>query len=332
MFLFLGLGYTLVLLRFFSGYTLPMFTLLPPSPVAHAYPQPNVTAEPCAFSNPYLGQQVVNLGKAMPWHQLFCPVSGALTVTQLRFSAPISAPIRVLQLSDLHLDWHTQQWLTDIVNWVNTEAINPDIVVFTGDAVTKGTAYAQALTDTLAPLQAPFKLACRGNHDYKDGHGAQVASAALAAAGFTMLVNSATTLTLANGATLQVGGIDDFVKGAPNLPQLLSLTNPALPSLLLCHNPAQLSQTPHLAPYGLVLSGHTHGGQFKCPTWFARLLTGAYYVKGLHPINQHWLYVNSATGSAAVHFQRLGKLMPQVPVPRWGMRPEITLIDLVPLA
>ncbi|KIP51783.1 metallophosphoesterase [Leucobacter komagatae] len=76
--------------------------------------------------------------------------------------APAAAPIRVLQLSDLHL----APWQTNKMNWVRGLAqLKPDLVVLTGDLMGH-TGARPALLHTLAPFSGIPTLFVHGSNDY----------------------------------------------------------------------------------------------------------------------------------------------------------------------
>ena len=57
-----------------------------------------------------------------------------------------------------------------------------------------------------------------------------------------------------------IAGVDDLWWGRPNLHQALSGVPPLAPVVLLSHNPDFAEDAPD-SRVGLILSGHTHGGQ-----------------------------------------------------------------------
>jgi uncharacterized protein len=246
----------------------------------------------------------------------------------------VQQPVHLLQLSDIHFDWNTQEWLEQLKRLINQQAFSQQpyhAIVLTGDYITSGSVYLPALTDWLKTLlpNTP-KIACMGNHDYYDGAKGAATLKALQAAGVEVLINTVTTLPNNPGLPFVIAGLDDYVKGKPNPTTVLEALNQSpythYDKLLLCHNPKQLAcQKQSWMGFSLILSGHTHGGQFKSPLWFAKLLSEAPYVSGLHTIEGSPLYVNNATGTASLPiFNQI------LPVPRWGMQPEITNITLLP--
>ena len=87
--------------------------------------------------------------------------------------------------------------------------------------------------------------------------------------------------------------------------------------ILLSHNP-DFAETMRDRRVGLVLSGHTHGGQIVVPGWGAPIVPSLYGQKYLHGLVQ---------GPASQVFitRGVGTISPPV---RFLCRPEIVLITL----
>ena len=105
---------------------------------------------------------------------------------------------------------------------------------------------------------------------------------------------------------------------APCLPgEVLRGADPALPTVMLSHNPAAVRILPDAARVDLLLCGHTHGGQVRPFHREVPLLAGgeSRHVSGLGQHGGTSVYVSRGVGTSAMHF-------------RWNCRPEITLIVL----
>lgn len=209
---------------------------------------------------------------------------------------PAHDGLRVAQLSDLHLGGMTP---VERVRAAIDEAnrFRPDLVVLTGDYLTKDRGGVSLMREQLAGLEAPT-IGTLGNHDrWVDPDGAAVSLDKL---GYGVLRNENTTLTL-RGAPFTVVGIDDLwtrtadpvraMKGAPGGSRLY-----------LAHVPKTAE---HLAIWGkpmLVLSGHTHGGQVNIPVIMPmfRFLGGEHYSSGLYQVEKVQLYVNRGVGNVGL--------------------------------
>ncbi len=163
--------------------------------------------------------------------------------------------------SDLHLGTLIgQRWL--VARIAQIEALRPDAVVLVGDLVDSDLDGALSLQSSLATLRAPLGVwAVLGNHDVYAGTPRVVAFAE--GAGVQVLRNRAAQLapglTLAgieDPATLRRGDLADRRLET-------ALANPrAGATILLAHTPeSAAAEAAAAAGVGLMLSGHTHGGQ-----------------------------------------------------------------------
>ncbi len=163
--------------------------------------------------------------------------------------------------SDLHLGTLIgRRWLAARIAQI--EALRPDAVLLVGDLVDSDLDGALSLQPTLATLRAPLGVwAVLGNHDVYAGTPRVVAFAE--GAGVQVLRNRSASpapgLTLAgidDPATLRRGGAADQRLAA-------ALATPRSgATILLAHTPeSATAEAAAAAGAGLMLSGHTHGGQ-----------------------------------------------------------------------
>ncbi len=289
------------------------------------------------------------------WYKLALGLCGPVQVNHVSVCCPTLATTphttwTLMQLSDIHMGWNTQPWLEALLpllhQWASPHARHPvDAVVLTGDFIARGQAHLPALGQWLQGLPAHLpRFACMGNHDYDDGERGEALRATLAQAAVQVLQNTHTLLPPQQGqaAPLVLHGLEDYLKGMPDpeglwqQAQQLQGTHPTSPQVLLCHNPSQLETLGPWHPIDLTLSGHTHGGQFGVPALVGRALSGCRHVKGPYsvpttaPQQPALLYVNQGTATASIAFKKEGgKGAWVLPVPRWGLRPEVTLITLM---
>ena len=231
--------------------------------------------------------------------------------------APGSQPLRVVQVSDVHLGLLLgKRRLGTILERVR-EA-RPDLLVATGDML-------DAVGDHLEPLMLMWrgvaprlgKVAVTGNHEYYTG--IPGALAFLDGAGFRVLRDE--TLVLPGVATvigkeyLAPGGMPGSPPRRRPLADLLREGDPALFTLLLNHLPTGFDEV--AAPLGvdLQLSGHTHGGQIFPFRWLVRL--SFRHVAGAYRQGASLLYVSRGTGTWG-------------PPLRFLAPPEVTLFEIVP--
>jgi len=234
--------------------------------------------------------------------------------------------LRIAQLSDIHMDEFTEPaFLRHVIRRIN--GMQPDVVLLTGDYISYGlAASAFAIGAAWQCANILTGLACRqvyavlGNHDV--GVDPKQVTAALRANGITVLTNACAPLRL-GGERIWLAGLDDPVLGAPD-PELAvppAIRNlPNEPVILMCHAPDYVDYLllrPVGNAIGLVLSGHTHGGQVRLPLVGAMQLPelGKKYIEGWFELGGMQLYVNRGIGTVGLPF-------------RLDCPPEITLFTL----
>lgn len=196
---------------------------------------------------------------------------------------------RILHLSDLHADPIAGAWRTRAVVRRANEAA-PDLVCITGDfADGSCSRFAPALAP-LADLRAPDGLyACTGNHEYYPPSVHSGWPDFFADLGIRF-PDDAPAIVPRGAARIAVASLPDNAPPGASLPPL-----PGDFNLYLKHRPVDLAP---LAAAGadLILSGHTHGGQFPPLT---RLVAAANegHLSGLYPIAPRTrLHVSPGTG------------------------------------
>lgn len=186
---------------------------------------------------------------------------------------PALAGFRIVHISDLHLGaFLGPEELADHVRRIN--ALAPDLVCITGDLVDRA-ATCEAMFPILAGLTARHGVvAILGNHDVAAGAEA-VTSALRRLTPFTVLRDARLDVEHA-GAPLAIVGLDDlgrdWARGVlehPALPALARERPAGAPLIVLSHRPDCFEQAAALGA-GLVLAGHTHGGQIGLPGWIGR--------------------------------------------------------------
>jgi hypothetical protein len=220
----------------------------------------------------------------------------------------------IAQLTDLHLGPTLgREWLEGIVARVN--ALKPDLVAITGDLVDGRVA---ELAGTVAPLRdlrsryGTFFVT--GNHEYYSR--AVEWCEHLPTLGIRVLRNE--RVSVGGEQSFDLSGIDDFnARGmAPghgaDLGRALAGRDPARALVLLAHQPRAVHEAARLG-VGLVLSGHTHGGQLW--PWKHLVLLQQPVVAGLARFGRTSIYVSEGTGFWG-------------PPIRLGTRSEITLVTL----
>jgi len=237
-------------------------------------------------------------------------------VEQVAFSLPDLHPshdgLRVAQLSDLHVGSRTPpERIAAAIALANSLA--PDLVVLTGDFLSRGKETVPLLREQLGGLTAPT-VSVLGNHDHwVDPRGT---ARELEKLGYGVLRNQHTRLTL-RGAPLSVVGVDDLLTGHAD-PERALAGVPRGSRLVLAHGPRTAEKLRGAEEPLLVLTGHTHGGQIAIPI-LTRLLLSAVvhepYLRGRFQLGAVQLYVNRGIGNTAFRF-------------RVNSDPEVTLVTL----
>jgi predicted MPP superfamily phosphohydrolase len=210
-------------------------------------------------------------------------------VTEYTVALPGLPPERdgltLVVLSDLHLgSLIGEGWLADLVSQVDN--LHPDLVVLAGDLVDSDLGRAEPLRPALQRLHAPLGVwAVLGNHDVYAG--ADGTARFAESAGITVLRNRAVGIV----PGLRLAGIDDPATFGRNTFPDRRLAEALAPptagaTILLAHSPdAHTAEEAAAAGIGLMLSGHTHGGQIWPFGELVRrrypLFTGRYEVAGM---------------------------------------------------
>jgi predicted MPP superfamily phosphohydrolase len=181
--------------------------------------------------------------------------------------------------------------LSRVVNSVNK--LKSDMIVVPGDFVTSHVNEMEAFSEAMSELKAPMGIyACTGNHDYYAG--VDVVSRGLEDIGFHLLRNDNAKIEV-GGKSLYLIGVDDddakdvrrYVDGKP-APHIEAayrgIPNDAA-TVLLWHKPYEFESFAK-TNVGLMLSGHTHGGQIVLgrigQTVMAFSSLASQYVEGIY--------------------------------------------------
>jgi predicted MPP superfamily phosphohydrolase len=275
-----------------------------------------------------------------------------------RFTVPVlppgATPLRVLQISDLHLVPRQSRK----IEWVRRlAALSPDLVVNTGDNLSAHDSVPAALhameplfefpgvfvmgsNDYYGPIpKNPARYLTRRHAQAPPGRVAlptEDLRSGMVDGGWVDLDNARRELKLA-GEVVEFVGTDD---AHVHLDRYAAVAAPASPSAAVTvgvtHAPYQRVLDP-MARDGarLIIAGHTHGGQLALP-FYGALVTNCDLptdrAKGLSrwwpgagstppakaPTDAAWLHVSAGLGTS-----------PYAPV-RFACRPEATLLTLVP--
>ena len=223
----------------------------------------------------------------------------------------------IVQLSDIHVGRRVDDdYILSVFDRVR--ALEPDVVVFTGDFVSVH----RWIVDQAARIYSRLphgKLATvgiLGNHDYgwrsADVRLGHILWDIFDGAGMTVLQNRAMDVE-----GLQLIGLDDrygpFFDPAP----IMATVEAGSPTVVLTHNP-DTADMPFWGDFdGWILAGHTHGGQCKPPFFAPPILPvrNKTYVAGRYELSGgRTMYINRGIG----HLMKA----------RFNARPEITVFSL----
>ncbi|GAA5232835.1 metallophosphoesterase [Verticiella sediminum] len=202
----------------------------------------------------------------------------------------------IVQLSDLHIGPTIKHdYLQRIVDAVNAQ--DADIVAITGDVVDGSVPALREHTSPLGKLHARHgAYLVTGNHEYYAGAEAWVGE--FRRLGLHVLMNEHRVIEH-GGARLVLAGVNDYGAAAFDRAQA---SDPAravagapagAPRVLLAHQPRS-AQAAEPVGFDLMLSGHTHGGQFVPWNFFVPLQQPV--VAGLHRVGGLLVYVSRGTG------------------------------------
>ncbi len=192
----------------------------------------------------------------------------------------------IAAISDMHIGrFIDRDWLGARIDQIN--AMHPDLVVmpgdlFEGDRDSERETKMQLIMKQLTPPLGVWGVT--GNHE---GHGGRNAAVRfLEGAGVRMLRDEWAVLD----SGLVIGGIDDGghglsgESGATRIRRVLAEKPPGAASIFLSHRP-QFAEEVASAGVGLMISGHTHGGQIWPFSYVVAAvnpyLAGRYDVDGL---------------------------------------------------
>jgi predicted MPP superfamily phosphohydrolase len=192
--------------------------------------------------------------------------------------SPAFRGMRIALIADVHHGpFVPLAYIRHVVSMAN--ALKPDVVLLAGDYVHGHHSYIEPGINALGKLQATLgRFAVRGNHDNRSYHNdhtyAPSSTSALANAGLLDLNNMGVWIER-GGAKLRICGVGDLWTDRQNLDSALGDSTERDAAILLSHNP-DFAETIRDRRVGLVLSGHTHGGQVVVPGLGAPIVPSRY--------------------------------------------------------
>lgn len=191
-------------------------------------------------------------------------------------------------------------------------AHEPDLILLGGDFVSTWMAESPGLLADVFQLldgNGGRVFAVPGNRDYRQGFPELLEP----------IFNEYDIRLLRNESTLFHGinivGVDSANAGQADPIGAMEQAKSGLPTIVLWHEPDMVEWVP--AGAALVLSGHSHGGQFVTPWGWAPVTSknGQKYLRGFYPNSPTPLYVNRGLGTTG-------------PPSRLFCTPEVSILDL----
>jgi predicted MPP superfamily phosphohydrolase len=239
-----------------------------------------------------------------------------------------------VQLSDIHSGSFTQtQPIVDVIQKIN--ALNVDLILFTGDLVNNMTSEMEPFMNIFNQLKAKHGvMSITGNHDYGDYVQWETPDAKKEnfqrfiqthkELGWDLLMNENRILER-NGEKIAILGIENWGK-ALHFPKYGKMKEAVVGTedipfkILMSHDPSHWDGEvrPEYADIDLTLSGHTHGFQFGIETKYFKWSPSQFVYKqwaGLYQEGKQYLYVNRGFGFLGYPG-------------RVGILPEITVVEL----
>ncbi len=221
-------------------------------------------------------------------------------------AGPLDPPLRLLHLSDLHLqpDFPSRdQWMLDQI-----ATLKPDLIVITGDIHQLGGADVPSLRRVLSQVHAPLGVfGCVGFDNVGALHEA--------APHLRMLQDEVVTLRHGDKMIALAG-----LAWTGSCSQVIESMKNADYRIVMNHTPDKAEEAARRGA-DLYLCGHTHGGQVRLPFWGAIITlakTGKRFEAGRHQIGGMTNYTSRG----------LGLEPPYAPQVRFLCRPEICLFTI----
>ncbi|MFA9558867.1 metallophosphoesterase [Evansella sp. AB-rgal1] len=242
-----------------------------------------------------------------------------ITPFPVQDGSPNSEPLRVLQLSDLHLE-HISISPEKLFQTLKKQRI--DLIAITGDfldrpkSIPKLTSYLRILQQ-LQPKYGTY--AVLGNHDYKLKNMHLKELKRVLKHYDIMLLQNENQQIYVNGVLIHLIGIDDHHSKKHNLKKSFEgITEKDIFRLVLTHDPNVVFQMKDF-DFDYLLSGHFHGGQICWPKPYHLRKFGKLVklnlIKGLIHYDGKVFYINEGLGQTGINI-------------RVGSRPEITIHDI----
>lgn len=226
------------------------------------------------------------------------------------------ASIRFVQISDTHFSvW--DDYLERIAYTVIRS--KPDVILVTGDTIGSRNgveAFDKFLLILRKELPEVPIIAVLGNWELQIGVERQIAEIVRKYEGI-YLVNNYTVVNIKDTEVV-IAGLDDFLRGSPNLTLLEQLPMGEI-NVLLVHEPSLALKAVDEGFKGIIFAGHCHGSQVKIfgrPLYLPEGCPSNLY-EGKHIIGDTVIIVSRGLGTSFIPL-------------RIGVDPEVVVVEIGP--
>jgi len=226
---------------------------------------------------------------------------------------------QIAQISDIHIENGEMKTHFPLI-CDRVTALNADCIVITGDFITYPSGGSQDyFARTLPLLKARGGVfGVRGNHDVRKDEDLKICNVrtAMLDGGVRELFNEVHVFER-GGQRLHLAGVDDPWLGETDFERVQSAIPKDEAAVLLAHEPDVAAFYTLDKSFGLMLSGHSHGGQICLPGGIPVRVPpmSELFPRGLYRTGQMWHYTNRGLGTVG-------------PAMRFCSRPEISLFTL----
>ena len=245
-----------------------------------------------------------------------------LKVRQYKIASDkIDGKIKMVFIADLHSCYYGESQ-KELLDCINKQA--PDMILFGGDIADDKLPHKNWMITLKALSELYPCYYVSGNHEYWSSD-TEFIKQTTNEYGIDVLEGECRVIEI-NGQKINICGIDDFEVGekeyARQLKNTMTNRDLSLYSVLLAHRPEHIGQYLNY-DFDLVLSGHSHGGQWRIPF----ILNGLYAPnQGFFPRYAGGKYEHGST----IHIVSRGLSKNSTRIPRIFNPPELVIIKLSP--
>ncbi len=212
----------------------------------------------------------------------------------------LTEPLTVVHITDLHADDYTDEQKMDRYILKVNEA-DPDIVIVSGDLITSGNEHIEAGADALGKIRSTHGIYfVMGDHDYWTG--TTPIAKALNAKGVQVLQNQNARVTHGE-SVIKITGVTELYSNRIESGRLAELLDEEMGQsfhILTAHQATdRLIHEAKRSGVHQLLTGHTHGGQFRIPLLYYPISASRAetpYVNGSWLLDGLFLNINNGLG------------------------------------